>query len=190
MNKLPSPRDFLPSKEIPKSPQEQSSSYEQGGKIPEEMQPSLLDQELPPPPQSTQVQQPIFPSSYQSNAPSFQGYQGDMQRSNLEETEALIESLIQEKWDAFMQNFGDLSVFKEKVRVEIISIKQEVVRIQQRFENMQTAILGKVKEYDTNMTNVTTEMVALEKVFQKIIQPLTTNVKELGRITEELKSRK
>jgi len=52
------------------------------------------------------------------------------------------------------------------------------------------SLLGKVTEYDDHVMNVTTEMKALEKVFEKIVQPLTTNIKELNKITKELKSKK
>lgn len=108
-------------------------------------------------------------------------------RTNIEEIESLIESVVEEKWRLVMEPFGDFNMWKEKVRTEIVSIKQELLRTENRFENLEKAIIGKVHEYDTHVLNIGAEIKALEKVFQKIMQPLTENIKELSKITEKLK---
>ncbi len=48
-------------------------------------------------------------------------------------------------------------------------------------------MLGKVEDYRRSITDVNIEMKTLSKVLEKILQPLTENVKELSRITERLK---
>ena len=73
---------------------------------------------------------------------------------------------------------------------ELVAVKQEVLRLGQRFANVEKSLLGKVSEYDEHVLNVTTEMKALEKVFEKIVQPLTSNIKELNKITRDLKAKK
>lgn len=108
-------------------------------------------------------------------------------RSNIEEMESLIESIVEEKWRVAMEPFGDFNMWKERVRTEIISIKQELLRIENRFENLEKGIVGKVHEYDSHVLNIGAELKALEKVFQRIVQPLTENIKELSRITGKLK---
>ncbi len=113
----------------------------------------------------------------------------DYTQTNLDEMEELIESVVEEKWQSLIENFGDIGLWKDKVRTEILSIKQELVRMENRLENIQKAVLGKVKSYDEHMIEVGSEIKALEKVFGKIIDPLTTNIKELDRITNELKKR-
>jgi len=99
----------------------------------------------------------------------------------------IVEAIVEEKWQQFTNQFGDLGLWKEKVERDLISIKQEVLRTQDRFMQLQKAVMGKVSEYNDNISNVHTEMKALEKVFEKIIEPLTTNIKELKKITERLK---
>jgi len=111
-------------------------------------------------------------------------------RGITEKIEELAESIVQEKWDDLLSSMGDIHLWKENVKTDILSIKQEIVRTQQRFENLQKAILGKVEKYDQDVRNIGSEMRALEKVLEKIIQPLTTNVKELSKITEQLKKKK
>ena len=111
-------------------------------------------------------------------------------RGNVERMEEIAESIIQEKWEDLVRSVGDIHIWKEKVKTDILSVKQEIVRTQQRFENLQKAILGKVEKYDEDVRNIGSEMKALEKVFEKILHPLTTNVKELSKITKELKKKK
>ncbi|MBI2671484.1 hypothetical protein HYX16_00980 [Candidatus Woesearchaeota archaeon] len=114
----------------------------------------------------------------------------NFQRGNLSDTEALIESVIEEKWKSAIEKFGNLDVWKERVRTDVGSVKQEMIRLEQRFNNIEKAIMGKISQYDRNVVSIGNEIKVLEKVFQKIINPLTSNIKELSRITEDLKKRK
>ena len=108
---------------------------------------------------------------------------------NLDEMEELIESVVEEKWQSLIESFGDIGLWKDKVRTEVLSIKQELVRLEGRFENLQKAVLGKIRSYDEHMVEVGSEIKALEKVFGKILDPLTTNIKELGKIANEMKKK-
>lgn len=99
----------------------------------------------------------------------------------------IVESVVDERWQQVMNVIGDLNEWKRRVEEEIKAIKQEILRNEARQDNLQHAIIGKVEEYNKTLSNVNTEILALEKVFEKIMEPLTTNIKELGRVTEELK---
>jgi len=136
-----------------------------------EMQPSMLNSTFSKPIPQTQValQQPA--------------YGNDMS----ERIEEIAESIIDEKWQKIMEDVGDIPSWKERVRTEIISIKQEVLRIENRFETLQQSILGRIKEYDRGVEDLGTDIKAVEKLLQNILQPLTNNVKELQRVTERLK---
>ena len=151
---------------------------------PEGETPSMLDQPVTEQVQEERSQQERYSSSGSTlSAPVKINYS----QSNLDEMEELIESVVEEKWRSLIENFGDIGLWKDKVRTEILSIKQELVRLENRFENIQKAVLGKIKTYDENIIEVGSEIRALEKVFGKIIDPLTTNIKELDRITKQLK---
>ena len=143
---------------------------------------SLLDQQTPKPERiqrnSNSQEDESFPT---------QPIQVDYQPTNIDELEELVESIIDEKWRSLIENFGDIGLWKDRVRTEIGSIKQELRRLENRFENLQKAVLGKVTEYDKHMIEVGSEIKALEKVFEKIITPLTNNIKELEKITTRLK---
>ena len=93
-------------------------------------------------------------------------------------------------WEDFILKIGDINLWKENINNDIESIKQEVLRVQERFSNLQNILIGKVTDYNKNVTEINAEMKALEQVMQKIIEPLSSNVKELGKITSELKKKK
>lgn len=108
-------------------------------------------------------------------------------RSEIENVEVLIENIVEEKWQRAMETYGDMAAWKEKVRTEIISIKQELLRIRNKLENTESAILGKVTKYDKDIVEMGSEVRALEKVLQNILKPLTTSIKDLQSVTKKLK---
>ncbi len=109
------------------------------------------------------------------------------ERANYDMIEQIAESVISEKWDDLIKSVGDLKTWKEKIETDLAGTKQEILRMQSRFENLQKAVLGKVNEYSEGITDLNSEIKAMEKVFEKILEPLTRNVKELEEITKKMK---
>ena len=64
-----------------------------------------------------------------------------------------------------------------------------ILRTQKRLEDIQVAVLGRVKDYNESVMNMGNDMKALEQVMSKIIEPLTQNIKDLNKITEHLKKK-
>lgn len=141
-----------------------------------DMEPSYQPEQEEPGYQEPMYQQPIMPVSQ----PSFQE----------EHVEELVESVVNEKWEDFTSKIGDLSLWKETTKNEIESIKQEILRFEQRLENLQKAVLGKVADYSKDIQDLGTDVKALEQVLQKVLGPLTTNVKELSRIADQVKKKR
>jgi hypothetical protein len=109
------------------------------------------------------------------------------ERASYDAIEEIAESIIGEKWGDLVKGVGDLKLWKEKIDTDLLGIKQEIIRVQKRFENLQNSVTGKVAEYGNGMTEISSEIRALEKVLEKIISPLTTNVKELQKVADRLK---
>jgi hypothetical protein len=109
---------------------------------------------------------------------------------NYDDIQSLVEEIIDEKWRELMASIGDIATWKAQMADETEAIKQEILRIQSRFDNLQAAVLGKVDEYSKGITEIGSEMKALEKVFEKILEPLSSNIKELASITEKLREHK
>lgn len=146
------------------------------------MRPSALSMAKP---EAFQQQSPVQVIVPRPNMQAMEG--NSFGRDTEDMIEQIAESIIEEKWRKMLENVGDLNVWKEKVRTDILSMKQEIVRLNEKIESLQKIIIGKVRDYDANITEVGTEIKALEKVLQNVITPLTTNVKELSKITERLK---
>lgn len=124
--------------------------------------------------------------------PSAQVYmQGSVQQPqmDIESMQEIVESIIDERWQEVVASVGDITIWKSRVDDDLSAIKQEVLRIEDRFTKLQASILGKVDEYQKGITQVSSEMVALEQVFGKIMEPLTSNIKELQRLTQDMKKK-
>ena len=115
---------------------------------------------------------------------------GVSQSMSTDQMQEVIEAVVEEKWEDLTSKMGDLNIWKESINSDVESLKQELLRTQERLHNLQNIMIGKVTEYSKNINDIGTEMKALEQVFQRILQPLTSNIKDLNKVTEELKSRK
>lgn len=102
----------------------------------------------------------------------------------------IAERVVQEKWEELMGNVGDLAIWKQNTERDLKAVKQEIVRVTNRLENVQMGVLGKVKEYSEDVSAIGSEIKVLENVLQKIIEPLSSNIRELSEITEDLKKKK
>ncbi len=151
------------------------------------MQPSALSMTKPMP-MSSQSPQIVQMDQQMMRPTMLAGSQGSRDTEDM--IEQVAESIINEKWQKLMENIGDLNIWKEKVRTDVLSIKQELVRLDAKVESLQKIIMGKVRDYDQHITEVGTDIKALEKVLQNVITPLSSNVKELSRITEKFKNKK
>jgi len=169
------PLDDLDQFEMPSIPSPQSETSE------------APSPEIPSPQSETSEEPSYGASSYPapSTEPSFQQPQ-----ISTDYIQQIAEEVVEEKWDELMSKVGDIRLWKDKIDNDITSIKQEIMRTQNHFANLQKAVLGKVSEYNENIININTEMKSLEKVFEKILQPLTSNIKELSKITNKLKTKK
>ena len=111
-------------------------------------------------------------------------YQQQDNRTNIEE---IAEAIIDEKWEEMMKNINKITEWKDNVDSRLNKLDQELKDVNDSFDKLHKAIIGKIGEYDQNILNVGTEIKAMEKVFQKILPTFTENVNELARITKDAK---
>jgi len=107
-----------------------------------------------------------------------------------EDVQAIVEEIIDEKWKEVMSSIGDITAWKTRMENDSEAMKQEIIRLSERFDKLQVAVIGKVEDYNKSIKDMGSELKAMEKVFEKILEPLTTNIKELNKITEKLKKKK
>lgn len=107
-----------------------------------------------------------------------------------ENMEELAESIVEEKWDAFMKELAKVNDWKSKTETRVSKLEQNLKDLKDDVENLHKAIVSKISDYDKNLLDVGTEIKAMEKVFQKVLPELTGSVSELSRITKGIKTKK
>lgn len=172
------------------APQESSSElkpsvlYSEGNE-PAAPEPSVISEPTIQEPQMQPMQESYQPQTWPEQE-SF-NYASSSLGATTEDIEEIAESIINEKWQKMTEEFGDILSWKDKITNDIDAIKQELMRVENRFENLQNSVVGKVKEYDESVSDVGVEIKALGKLLSNIISPLTSNVKELEKILKDLK---
>ena len=107
-----------------------------------------------------------------------------------EQMEEMAEAIIDEKWKEFEHDIKIIIDWKDKTEAKVIQIEQQVKDLTSNLSNMQKSLMSKISQYDSNITDVGTEIKAMEKVFQKILPNLTENVNKLDRMTKSSKLNK
>jgi hypothetical protein len=148
---------------------------------------ALMNAPAPSGAQNEQIPQQEFQQQeYVPTDPSSTFAPEPLERASYDAIEEIAESIIKEKWNDMVKNVGDITQWKEKTDMELESVKQELIRTQQKFDDLQKALIGKVSEYSEGIIHLGTEMKALEKVLEKILSPLTKSVKDLQEVSEKL----
>ena len=104
-------------------------------------------------------------------------------REAIEET---TEAVIGEKWTEVSSKINKMNEWKATMDHRLTHLENSFKAIQENFDKLHQALIGKIGEYDQNILNVGTEIKAMEKVFQKILPTFTENVNELSRITQKI----
>lgn len=109
------------------------------------------------------------------------------QGDSVDRIEEVAEAIIDEKWSELMKHIQKIVDWKQRVDSRIIEMENRFKSLEEEFNKLHESVIGKVQEYDQNIRDVGTEIKGMEKVFQKIIPELTTNVSELSKLTDTLK---
>jgi DNA-binding transcriptional MerR regulator len=103
------------------------------------------------------------------------------------ESEALVEQIIEEKWQDLQKDLGKINEWKDLLTSRIDKLEQGVLDMRTDLDGLHKAIVARIGEYDKTLMDVGTEIKAMEKVFQKVLPELTGNIQELSRITKNVK---
>jgi len=109
---------------------------------------------------------------------------------DVDRVEEVVEAIIEEKWEELSKNIAKIIEWKNTVEGDIAKIEDEIKMLQDNFNGINKALMGKLEEYDKNIVNVGTEVRAMEKVFQKVLPVFTDNISELSRVTKAIKKSK
>ncbi|MBI5392476.1 hypothetical protein HZA96_01280 [Candidatus Woesearchaeota archaeon] len=122
---------------------------------------------------------------YSGGPPSYSGGKSP----ELERMEELAEAIIDEKWNEIVRSINKIIEWKDRVEGRITKVEQEIDDMKKDFTTLHTGVLGKIGQYDQNLSNIAAEIKAMDKVFSKVLPVMTENVNELSRITRDLKTK-
>ncbi|MFH1438983.1 MAG: hypothetical protein ABIG89_00320 [Candidatus Woesearchaeota archaeon] len=119
----------------------------------------------------------------------FAGPGGSGKSADLERIEELAEAIIDEKWNEIVKSINKIADWKDRTESKITKMEQNFENLQKGFDQLHQGVIGKIGEYDKNLVNISAEIKAMDKVFQKVLPVMTENVNELSRITQDMKKR-
>src|SRR3989338_6907172 len=134
---------------------------------------------------SSNLQNPIMPSLGGLSMPT-----EPQQTADISKMEEIAEAIIDEKWNILVENVNKIIDWKERVDSQISGLNEKISMLKQDFSSLQSAIVGKTGDYDKTMKEVSTDIKAMSKVFQKILPGFIEKVNELSVITENIKGSK
>jgi len=122
-----------------------------------------------------------IPEGYIFETPEARNVPGAMRSGGLsaEETEALIEAIIEEKWEVLKNESAEISKKYEGVMVIMQEIKNIAKSMEKRIDKVEKDVQIQSDEYSKLSEEVNAQLEAFSKVMKQIIPKLTQTVKDL-----------
>jgi len=107
-----------------------------------------------------------------------------------EETEALIEAIIDEKWEVLNDENEKTEKIIEEMKNKLMVFENELKNIKKSIDEFRTEIGEKHKRYDKGIDEVNIEMDAFGKAMRQVVPSLSSTVRELKDTLKELREEK
>ena len=143
------------------------------------MQPEMGMPDYGQSPEQAYSQQQYQPQSFQ--APKEMQAPPTMDEERIQE---IAESIIDEKWNEFAADIKKVIEWKDRSEDRLAKIEQQIIDLRMTIDSLTKSIISKISTYDQNITDVGTEIKAMEKVFQKVLPTLTESVNKLDRMAK------
>ena len=105
-----------------------------------------------------------------------------------DEIEALIEAIIEEKWEDISIEIEGFERREEKLNKRISEIEMNIKEIVEQIKVIKEEISEKQVQTNKNIDNVNVEMEAFGKAMQQIVPSLSSTVRELKSALNEIRS--
>jgi chromosome segregation ATPase len=114
-------------------------------------------------------------------------YQGAVPPSQIDERiQEISEEIIAERWQEILNNIKKVVEWKNRTDERIKKIEADIENLKSQTENIQESILKKIKDYDTHITQFTSNFRAMESVFKEVLPQFTQSVQDLAEYIDEL----
>jgi hypothetical protein len=128
---------------------------------------------------------PSFEQPFTEQPPAPEPQRADIGKEQIEE---VAEAIIDEKWKEFEEDVRKIIDWKDKTEIRVGKIDQQIKDLTTSLNSLHKNIINKISDYDKSITDVGTEIKAMEKVFQKVLPNLTENVNKLERMAKGSRS--
>jgi len=134
-------------------------------------------EEAPSTPQPQTISKPT-PAPQPAYAPAQPRQQG----INIDEIQRILEEIISEKWAENEEVIRNIIEWKAVISTKIKEMETRMAEFNIRVDNMNSMLGKKAEEFNSTMTDVDTEIKALDKALNKLIPALSDNISELKDI--------
>jgi len=101
---------------------------------------------------------------------------------NVDEIQRILEEIISEKWKESEEVIRSMIEWKAVISTKIKDLETRVTEFNSRVDSMNASLGKKAEEFNQTMTDVDTEIKALDKALNKLIPALSDNISELKEI--------
>lgn len=133
---------------------------------------------------------PLYPEPSGPLPPPPSPPQRFFSRPSTDEVQEVAERIVEEKWKFAEKEIDSIKKWKEDFETNLSNLSDRMTKLEMKMDSIEQAILGKVEEYGKSISDVGTELKAMQKVFSTTMPAFTENIKELQGLVEETKERK
>lgn len=149
-------------------------------------QPSISQNSAEPQTQEYPIYKEPVQENYEYSYPEYQQSGG----TDIETINDVSSQIIEEKIKDFKKEFSKFAEFKKESQNKIEEIDKRLSKIEDRFEELQMAIIRKIGDYGEDIENLSKEIMATQDSFGKIINPLAEKAKEVKNKEDQTKTTK
>jgi hypothetical protein len=162
-------RDAMQQAEIKKNISNPANNYSHA---PEEAEAKTFEQETAPATMQ-QAPRPIqMPSQPMQRSPGI----------SVDEIQRILEEIISEKWKESEEVIRNMIEWKAVISTKMKELETRISEFNTRVDSMNNSLGKKAEEFNQTMTDVDTEIKALDKALNKLIPALSDNISELKEI--------
>ncbi len=107
-----------------------------------------------------------------------------------EDIQQISESIIAEKWSKFKKEFETIQKWREDAEGKMNWLVDEFDKMRAKMDGINKSVMAKMDEYSKGISDVSTELKAMQKVFQTIMPQFTANIKELQALVDKKRKEK
>lgn len=132
-----------------------------------------------------QQQMPMPPAP----SPSFSRFSSPAKPST-DEIQEIAEKIVEEKWKGAEKEIDTIKKWRDETETNLSNLSDRMTKLEMKMDSVEQAILGKVDEYGRAISDVGTELKAMQRVFSTTMPAFTENIKELQGLVEETKEKR